>query len=967
MTRRLLLSLLCLSFLAAGAFGQANLAAGQATTQTATDDESLFALDSDIPLDPQLRRGVLENGLRYWVRVNGRPEKRAELRLVVNAGSILEDDDQRGLAHFIEHMAFNGSKNFEKQALVDYLESIGMRFGPDLNAYTSFDETVYMLQVPTDDSEIVAAAFQILEDWAHLVSFDDEEVDKERGVVIEEWRGGRGAGARVQDQQFPVLFKDSLYADRLAIGNKETLESFEYDTLRRYYRDWYRPDLMGVIAVGDFDPEAIEGLIRSHFAGLRDPSEKRERFVAPVPDHEETLVSIVSDPEISRTSVSIAFKGAVEPQGTVGDYRRTLVEGMFYGMLNQRLAERAQEAEPPFLGAGVSGGSLVRSKSVHMLGAGVVEGGLDTGLGALLTEAERARRHGFRASELERQKTNLLRFYETAVAERDKTNSGVYASEYVRAFLEGEPTPGIVYENELAKRVVPGISLQEVDAVAQRFFDLGNRVILVSSPERDSGPVTDRETLLAAFRAAAEAEIGRYEDRVAEGPLLAELPAAGRIVERLSIAELDLEQWLLSNGIRVILRPTDFKNDEVRFTSFSPGGHSLVDDEDYVAALTAASILGQSGVGHLDLIELGKALTGKVVGVTSSIGELSEGVSGRSSPDDLETLFQLIHLYLTAPRKDQEAFESYRTRMRGAVENRDARPETLYQDRLQAILSQDHFRRRPFTEELLEELDLERSYAIYRDRFKDIGDFTFFFVGNFELEKMEGLVSTYLASLPSTGREETFRDVGVDPPRGVIEETLYRGLEEKARVQIIFTGPFEWTRQNRYDISSMTEALQILLRETLREDMGGTYGVRVGASTRRFPDTGYRLSIGFGCAPEAVADLTAAVFEKIAELKKSGGGEEVVANLSETQRRQRETQLRQNGFWLNTLRFYYYHGEDPRQLLDLDTMVATLSRETIREAAKRYLDEENYVKVVLMPESARPESAAAETEVGAGV
>lgn len=923
--------------------------------------ETSFALDSVLPLDSKLRKGVFDNGMQYYIRVNRRPEQRAELRLVVNAGSILEDDEQLGLAHFVEHMAFNGTRNFAKQELVDYLESVGMRFGPDLNAYTSFDETVYMLQVRTDDSKIFETAFQILEDWAHQVSFESEEIDKERGVVIGEWRSGRGAGARVRDQQFPVLFKDSRYAERNIIGTKEILESFDHDSLRRYYRDWYRPDLMAVIAVGDFDPGVVEGLIRKHFAGLSSPSEPRERWIAQVPDHEETLVSVVADPEISGTSVSIAFKRDPDPEGTVGDYRRSLVETLFYGMVNARLSERSQEADPPFLGASIGGGSFVRSKSVNVLSAGVVQGGLDRGLAALLTEAERARRHGFLESELERHRAEVLRSYEQAYSERDKTNSRRYASEYIRSFLEGEPTPGIEYETELARHVMPGITLEDVNLVARRFLDGSNRVILVTAPQAspDSEPVADRESLLLAFNKAAKADIEPYEDKVSEGPLLAEIPESGRVVERRALTEIEAQEWTLSNGIRVVLRPTNFKNDEVRFTSFSPGGHSLVDDEDHVAAMTATAVLGLAGVGDVDLIELRKALSGKVVRVSASISELTEGLSGMSSPDDLETMFQLIRLYATEPRKSEVAFESFKARMKGMVENRDVQPMTEYRDRIQMIMSQNHFRRRPFTEELLDELDLDRSYAIYRDRFSDLGDFTFFFVGNFELGEIEPLVATYLASLPSSGRVETFRDVGVEPPRGVVEEVVYRGLEDKATVQLIFSGPFEWSRENRYRLSSLGDALGLELRETLREDLGGTYDVSVGASTTHYPTTRYRITVSFNCASDAVGALTEAVFEDIAELKKKGASDDLVAKIAEFQRRQRETQLRENGFWLRSLRFSYYHGEDPAWILRLEEMISGLGPETIRDAAKLYLNLENYATFVLHPTDAEPAAAAA--------
>jgi zinc protease len=913
-----------------------------------------LALDRLLPVDPAVLTGLLDNGLRYYVRANSKPEHRAELRLVIDAGSVLEDETQRGLAHFVEHMAFNGTRRFARHQLVDYLEGIGMRFGPDLNAYTGFDETVYMLEVPTDDTATLERGLDILEDWAGGVSFEGDEIDKERGVVIEEWRGRRGAGARVQDQQFPVLFRGSRYAERLPIGKVEVLQGAPHEEIQRFYRDWYRPDLQAVIAVGDFDAEKVEQMVRARFSGLRPPPQSRERIEPEVPDHSETLFSIVTDPELTATRVSLAFKRDPEPEARVADYRRSLVEALFFAMLDSRLAERAQEPSPPFLGASASGGSFVRSKEVNMLSASVEEGGLDRGLEALLIEAERARRHGFLSSELDREKTALLRSYEQAWAERDKTESGAYASEYIRSFLEDEPIPGIEFEVELARNLGPGITLEEVNHLAETFLQETNRVVLVAAPEQEGVAKPTEAALLETFDRVADLEVTPWKDRVGDGPLLAAQLEPAEIVERKHRDDLDLTEWRLENGVRVVLKPTDFKNDEVIFTAYSWGGHSLVTDQEWVPAITADSIAALGGVGKFGLIELQKALAGKVVQVSPSISELMEGFSGGSSPKDLETLFQLVYLYATEPRKDAEAFDSYRARMKGMVENREARPETVYADRVSEIVSQGHPRRRPFTSELLAQLDLDRSLRIYADRFADLGDATFVFVGAFDLGAIEPLVRTYLGNLPAGGRQETFRDVGVEPPRGVIVERVYRGLEEKSQVRILWNGPFEWSRANRYDLGSMTEALSIRLRESLREELGGTYGVSATSSPALYPKPRYDFGIAFGCSPDRVDELVTRVFAEIKRLKDDGVPDDLLAKIKESQRRERETDLEENGFWLSTLRFYDVHHEDPAQILDLETWIAQLDSDSIRDAARRYLDEGNYVEVALLPERMAP-------------
>ncbi|NIT70370.1 insulinase family protein, partial [candidate division KSB1 bacterium] len=913
--------------------------------QQTSGGNSFDNLDEPLPVDPKITVGQFDNGLRYYIRENKKPEDRTELRLVVNAGSVLEEDNQRGLAHFVEHMAFNGTKNFAKQEIVDYLESIGMRFGPDINAYTSFDETVYMLQVPTDSVEAVKTAFQILEDWAHNVSFEPGEIDKERGVVIEEWRLGRGASARIRDQQFPILFKNSRYAERLPIGQKEIIENASYETIIQFYEDWYRPDLMAVIVVGDFDKSWIEELIRKHFFHLESKDDVPKRQVYPVPSHEETLFAIASDVEATRSNVSIYYKHDVSEEGTARGYRQLLLEALYNGMFNNRLGELLKRAEPPFLFGFSSEGRLIRSKEFYILGAAVKDNGVETGLDALLTEATRIKKYGFTATELEREKTELLRGIEKLYKERDKTESDEYAAEYTRNFLTDEPIPGIELEFELHKEFVPDIGLEEVNRLANQWITETNRVVTVSTPEKEEINVPTKQQLASVFSEVEQKDILPYEDIVSDEPLVAVPPKPGEIVEEKAIEEIGVTEWTLSNGVKVVMKPTDFKNDEVLFTAFSPGGHSLISNFNYIAAISAASIIEQGGLGQFDETELRKKLSGKIVSVSPWINELREGLSGSASPKDLETLFQLIHLYFTAPRKDSTAFLSFRSRIKGLIENRHASPNAAFRDTIQVTMSNYHFRSRPWSEALLDEMDLSTSFRIYQDRFADASDFTFFFVGNFEFETLRPFVRTYLASLPSFGREETWRNIGEDPPQGIIRKAVKKGVEPKSRVSIIFIGPFVWNRKNRHEMSSMTDVLEIKLREVLREDLGGTYGVGVWPATSRYPDEEYSINISFGCAPDRVQELTETVFVQIDSLKSFGTTEKYLSKVKESQRRTRETNLKKNSFWINTLRSYYFHRQDPRRILDYDQVIENLSLEDIKRAARKYFDETNYVQV----------------------
>ncbi|MGH1363486.1 MAG: M16 family metallopeptidase [Calditrichia bacterium] len=905
-----------------------------------------------LPVDNNVIIGKLDNGLTYYIRKNTEPENRAELRLAVDAGSMMEDPKQLGLAHFVEHMAFNGTENFEKQELIDYVESIGVRFGPHLNAYTSFDETVYMLQVPTDSAGMLDTGIQILEEWAHRVSFTDEEIDKERGVVVEEWRTGRGAGMRMLDKQLPVLFKDSRYAERLPIGKKEILETFDYETLRSFYRDWYRPELMAVIVVGDVDVAAVEAQIKQRFSTIpASTADVRERKSYEVPGHAEPLYSIATDPEAQRNSVSILYKRPVSEQNNEEAYRRSLVGSLFLGMFNNRLYELTQQPEPPYLGAYAGESNFIRAKNFAQLGAVVKDGQIESGLKTLLIEAERAKRFGFTATELEREKTSLMRGIEQAYREKSKTKSRNYASEYIRNFLEDEPIPGIDFEYELYQKFVPGITLEEINTLVGKWLTDENRVVLVDAPEKEGLTAPTEAGLQNAFATATQSDITAYVDQVSNDPLVAEVPEPGTILSETMNEEVGTTTWKLSNGITVVLKPTDFKNDQVLFNAYSTGGHSLVDDRDFISASYATQIVEQGGIGNFSLIELQKKLTGKVVNVSPYIRELNEGISGSASPEDLETMFQLIHLYITSPRRDEQSYEAYRAQISAYLQNYDANPANAFRDTIRTTMAQNHFRARPISQSHLDEMNLDRSLAIYKDRFADTDDFTFIFVGNIDPVSLKPLVSTYIATLPTTPREETWADVGMLNPEGIIKKTVYRGIEPKSQVRITFTGPLQWNIKNRFELNMMTAVLRIKLREALREDKGGTYGVGVSARRSHFPRSEYSLNIGFGCDPERVDELITTVFDELKALQKSQVDDIYMQKVKETRRRGWETDVKENRFWLNSLSFYLEEGEDPAQIINLPTLIEGVTKETIQSAAQQYIDLKNYVQIVLKPEA----------------
>ncbi|NNF03034.1 MAG: insulinase family protein, partial [Rhodothermales bacterium] len=904
-----------------------------------------------LALDPSIVEGALDSGLRYLIRRNDRPDNRAELRLVLDAGSILENPDQLGLAHFAEHMAFNGTAEFPEQALVDYLESVGMRFGPDINAYTSFDETVYMLQLPTDSVGVLDTGLRILRQWAGDVAFDPDEIEKERGVVVEEWRLRRGGAARIQDRQLPVLLHDSRYADRLPIGTVQNLESFEHKRLIGFYEDWYRPDLMTVIAVGDFDPEWMEHRIRTLFSDLENPADAPDRTIFSVPDHAEPLYSIESDPEVTFAQIGVLYKHDPGVPGTRAEYAEGVKRSLFAGMLNRRLGELTQQADPPFIGAGSRDGSLVRTKAAFSLTAGVRDGEYLRALRTMLEEAERVRRHGFTETEFERIKTVRLRNMQVAFNERDNQESGSLAGEFVRHALTGEAVPGIEREYELLQEILPEITLDDVNTLVGRLMTAENQVLTVSGPASADAPLPSVDDVRAVFERVSGADLEPYRDEVSDAALVESPPEPGRIVHEARVDSLGLIQWTLSNGAEVWLRPTDFKADQVLFAATSPGGTSLASDDEYMSASFATSLVGSSGAGAFGPVELSKKLSGKVVNVRPYIGRLEEGFSGTASPEDLETLFQLTWLLATNPRADSSVHASFMTRISSMLETMQASPESAFGDTLSVTLSRYHVRSRPLSPELLGEVELQESFDFYRERFADFDDFRFYLVGAFEPDHIRPYVERWLASLPALPRVDVPQDDGRRTPEGVVRKEVRRGVEPKSRVAIVFSGEAPWSMEERRRLQMLQRVVDSRLRERLREDLGGTYGVSVGASFEDEPYDHFEFNVSFGCDPERVDELVAQVFADLRDLKSVPPDEAHVRNAREAAFRGWETGLRENGYWLSSLQFYAAHGLDPaRILIDPRTVLAEITAEDVSEAARTYLGEDRFVLVTLLPE-----------------
>jgi zinc protease len=905
--------------------------------------------DAPLPLYERVHKGTLPSGLTYFVLAHQKPEHRAQMWLAVNAGSVLEDDDQRGLAHFVEHMGFKGTRRFPKQALVDFLEKSGVSFGADLNANTSFDQTVYMLQVPTDQPPLVSRAIDILRDWSDGMTFDPAEVDAERGVVLEEWRLRRGARMRLFDKQAPALFHGSKYAERITIGNPEVIRGAARDTLVRFYKDWYRPDLMAVVAVGDFDPADIEAEIKREFASLAPSAAPRPSPAVTLPPHAEPLVSIETDPEATSTSVSLLTQLPHRPEVTRSDYRRKVSESLYATMLNARLDEVRRRPDAPFLSAGVSAASFVRTADSFTQTATVKEDGVREGLAALVEEQLRVERHGFTLSELQRARLHTLNWFERFVREYEKSDSHRLASEIVRNFLTNEAMPGPEGELALVREFLPTYTLAELNGIGAA-LSKGSRVLLISGPATMMKP--SAATVLATTKEVESRDILPYDDATPTAPLMASKPLPGRVVQARTIAELGVTEWTLANGVRVVVKPTDFKNDDIRVSAFALGGTSLASDVDYDSAIFASSVVGQGGIGALDAVALRKALTGKAASATAHIGETEQGLTGATAPGDFETMLQVIHLMFTAPRRDEGGFQAWRTREIERAKDRLLSPEASFRDELMVVASQNHRRRQSTTPATIEKVNLDKALAFYKSSFADASAFTFVLVGNLDLDRTKGLLEVYLGSLPSTHRKETWRDIHVRPPKGVVRKVVTKGSEPKSAVLLMFHGDAPWSRDAQNDMQMLGEVLRIRLREVLREDMSGVYGVSAGGWIARRPRQEYAFTVSFGCAPENVEKLEAAVWDEVKTIQDHAVGEDVLAKVKEQRRRGHEVSLRDNGWWLRELQQAYDYGDDPKTILEFESQVDKVSSDRVRAAARKYLTSAQYVLGELQPATA---------------
>ena len=905
-----------------------------------------------LPIGPQVKVGTLANGLTFYIQKNGKPEKKVELRLVVKAGSILEDEDQQGLAHFTEHMAFNGSSHFKKSELISYLQSIGVKFGADLNAHTSFDETVYILPIPTDKKENIERGFLVLEDWAQGLSMRDADIDSERGVVLEELRLGKGADDRMSKVLLPKLFNGSRYAERLPIGTEPILKNFNYAAIKRFYKDWYRPDLMAVIVVGDIDPAQAEKMIQAHFGQLKNPLHERRREYAAIPARADSEGLVITDKEATSNVLYIRYPVLpLAPTTSFADFRADLVETLYGSMLGARMQELTQQANPPFISGGSSMGRVVRGYKSYNSFALVGKAGVTAAVDALVEENGRARQFGFSASELERSKKDTLRSFERAYNEREKSDSATYVAEYLRHFLEQEAIPGIANEVAYVRQMLPQVTLDEVNQAFRKANpERQKKLVVLMGSDQAGFPIPSRENLLATLDLAESVPLEAQQEKPVAASLMDVFPKAGRIVAEKIDAQLGLTELTLSNGIKVVLKPTDFKNDQVLMGATRFGGQSLYGEQDNFSARYAASIIGQMGVKDFSPLDLQKVLAGKTAHASASIGFLSDGIGGASGSADVETMLQLLYLDLTQVRKDDAIYSAFISRQQDLAKNALSRPESVFGDLLQSTLYANHPRiSRAAKPGDFDRIKLDRVLEIYRERFSSSKGFVFFFVGSFEVEKIKPLLATYLGSLPTADTATAYHDVGIRPVKGVIKKAVYSGLEQKSNIAIVFSGEATYSDEEQMRLQALAEVLNIKLIEVLREKMGLIYGGGMHAAMEKNPYGNYVINIALPCGPENVDKVIAATFAEIDKVKQQGPLASDLDKVKENWSKNHRKSMQENGYWMGRLQWASLNGADPASILTFDQRSRAITPGDLQAAARRYFTMDNYVQVVLYP------------------
>ncbi len=903
------------------------------------------------PLDPKVRSGVLENGMHYFIRANKMPEKRGEFYIAHNVGAILEEDDQNGLAHFTEHMAFNGTENFPKKGILDYLASIGVKFGTNVNASTGLERTVYNLSnVPLIREGIIDTALLILHDWSGYISFLPEEIDLERGVIREEWRMYGSANERMSNELAPIIYKGSKYALRNVIGDTAVINHFKYETIKNFYKKWYRTDLQAIIVVGDFDENAMEAKIKKLFSPIpkvQNPTPKEEYGL---PDNTEPLIGTATDIEATATIVNVSYKhdAIKDSDKNLGYMRLQLVRSLINAMFSQRMTELANRENAPFLMARSYYGQFTRTKDAFTGMAQAANNQSLKALTALLTEMERMNLYGFTSPEFERAKADIMRNYESRYMDRDKRKNRELVSANVSYFLTNNPNPGIEFEYPFAQAMVPGITLEEVNKETRRYVRNDNQVITITGPDKPGITLPTLPEIKNVLNTYKSAKIDAYVDALAGKNLIEQEPKPGKVVKSAVNASFGTTEWTLSNGMRIIFKPTEFKEDELMLRGFSAGGTSLLKDDLLHSADLFSDAMTQMGVGGFSRTDLTKLMAGKRASITMGLTNDQDVVMGRTSPKDLETALQLIYLYFTNPRWNATDYKTWMEKVKSNYVNAASEPRTAMSDTIAVMMSNHNPRAVPLSYKLLDGVTLEKIQTIYHERFADPGNFTFIFVGKINPELTKPLFEKYLAALPTVKRTETAKDDGIRPPKGKVTNDFKR--ENKTPRTSIFydlNGTCTYSADDRLMGAAIRHILELRYVQSIREDEGGAYSVRISYTVDKYPASRFLLNVSFDTDPIKADKLLSIVHREVATLVDKGPTETDLQKAKEYFLKQRPEDLKENTFWGNILFDYYFNGMD--YLSGFENKVKALNVKSVHDYARKTLSQGNEVKVIMRP------------------
>lgn len=909
-----------------------------------------------IPVDKNVRIGKLENGLTYYIRRNTTNEKRADFYIAQKVGSILEEPQQRGLAHFLEHMAFNGTKHFpgtdKALGLVPWCESVGIKFGTNLNAGTGIDQTIYNISnAPVTRDGIIDSCLLILHDWSNDLLLSDKEIDKERGVIHEEWRSRMSASQRFQEKAMPVIYPGSKYADCSPIGTMEVVDNFKYQVLRDYYEKWYRPDLQGLVIVGDIDVDIIEAKIKSLFADIAKPVNPATRIYFPVEDNKEPIVFIGKDKEQQNVQIIVFNKHDAFPDSLKNNMQYLLqnyAKGMISVMINARLNELKQTANPPYIYASSYDQMFFasRTKSSFTGIAICKDDDIELALTSLLRETERAKRFGFTESEYVRARAEYISQLESDYNERAKTKNSTYVNQYIKNFLSNEPIPSIEDKFTIINEIAPKIPISMINETMKSFFTEGNLVITLFGPDKEDIIYPTKEKLLDISNKVKTENITAYVDKVSNEPLIAKSPKAGKVVSKKENTIYGTTTLTLSNGVKIIVKKTDFKANEIHMKAISLGGNSLIPNSELTNMKALYNVATLGGLGNFSTINLEKTLAGKQVYVDPYIEENVEGVNGFCTPKDLETMLQLTYLTFTSPRMDMDVFKSYIKREKASLENMEANPMVAFHDSIEATNFNNHPRALRLKKEMLDKIDYQKCINLYKERFRNAGDFTFTLVGNVDLAKATPLLEKYLGSLPSTNKKETFKDQNIDIRKGIITNEFYKKQETaKASVQITYSGKCKYNLENEVLINALSQILTIVYTEKVREQEGGTYGVHVNGEITKLPKETVKLSIYYQTDPSKKNKLTQIIFDEATAMTKVCTSETNLTKVKEYLLKKNKENLKENKFWLTNIINSVFNNVD--MTTNYEAVVNKLTTTDIMKFAQSLFNQNNRIEVTM--------------------